>query len=496
MPTKRKCPSCDFETADEKIRFCPEHGAKLEASVVWYDAFISYRRKDCSAHAQLIRSALQSARGMNVFVDVNELRPGPFDEALLGKIEAAPNFILVLSEDSLERCQNEGDWLRREIVHALKHGRHIVPVLLNGAVMPKAETLPADMRDLTRWNAVRYDDTFPEDALRRIGEWCKVERRAELASAQGGLGATTSKPEGDQHAGAGPAGPELTQAAGASRLMVEFVTPTMERATSPSVLTPGQNWTVPGVGIDMLWVAPGSFVMGSPESETGRSADEAQHRVMLTKGFWLGKYSVTQRQWQEVMGTTPSFFRKGRVLKNRGLFTRSVIFQEETQDNPVEGVSWLDALCFCETLNDMAKSTEWPSLGVQYSLPTESQWEYACRAETGGPYSGTRLLDGMGWYSGNSGGRPHPVGQKKPNAWGFYDMHGNVWEWCRDWYLATYPEGLVVDPAGPQAGGLRVYRGGSWNSSGKLCSSAYRGRCEPNIQSGNIGIRLALSSVR
>ena len=206
MPTMRKCPHCEFETEDAKIRFCPEHGAPLGVAVVWYDAFISYRHKGGKFAAQAIRSSLELHRGLQVFVDVNELRAGVFDEALLTKIEAAPNFILVLSEDSLERCQNEGDWLRREIVHALKHGRHIIPVLIDGFTMPPAESLPADIRELTRWQAVRFDDTFPDGSYRRIGEWCKLESKE--AAARASSGPTTGTPDAPP-----PVGPDLGQAA-------------------------------------------------------------------------------------------------------------------------------------------------------------------------------------------------------------------------------------------------------------------------------------------
>ena len=250
-----------------------------------------------------------------------------------------------------------------------------------------------------------------------------------------------------------------------------------------------------GVPLELVWIGPGSFVMGSPEGETGHSGDETQHRVTLTKGFWLGKYSVTQRQWQELMGNNPSHFVNGRVLKEGGWFSEAVVVRDATPECPVEQVSWEEAVAFCSNLSDAARAQGGLPPGYAFGLPTEAQWEYACRAGTDGPYGGTRVMDGMGWYDGNSGGRTHPVGQKKPNAWGLYDMHGNVWEWCRDWYTGTVSGASVVDPAGPSSGSSRVGRGGSWDGSAAYCRSALRDGGGPGYRNNFLGFRLALSSV-
>ncbi len=485
MPTMRKCPSCDFETEDEKIKFCPSDGTKLAEPVVWYDAFISYRHKGGKFAAQAIRASLQAHRGLNVFVDVNEVRPGPFDEALLGKIEAAPNFILVLSEDSLERCQNEGDWLRREIVHALKHGRHIIPVLIDGFEMPKAELLPADIRELTRWQAVRFDDTFPDGSYRRIGEWCKVARQTTEA-ARASVDPVQSNPAPSPVVPK-PVGPDLGQAAAAAEWPRASSGPT--RPTLGP--TPGQNWTVPGLSIEMIWIKPGRFVMGSPETETGRGSDETQHRVTLTKGFWLGKYPVTQQQWQKLMGRNPSYFVTGRKVVQGtdiakgfaaggliGIMVAKALAKgsemPDSADCPVEHVSWGDCGTYIQQLNLRERSAERLPDGFAYVLPTEAQWEYACRAGSSGPFSGNGNPSEMGWHAANSGRRTHPVGQKMPNAWGLHDMHGNVREWCSDW-KDDYCEGEVSDPTGPYSGLYRVTRGGSWGGGCALRVSAWLG---------------------
>ena len=213
--------------------------------------------------------------------------------------------------------------------------------------------------------------------------------------------------------------------------------------------------------------------MGSPESDEGRNYWDTQHRVTLTKGFWLGKYEVTQAQWKRVMGSNPSNF--------QGFFVSS--------ERPVENVSWDDCQEFIRKVNAEAER----QFGGEARLPTEAEWEYACRAGSTGAFAGTGDLYSMGWYRGNSGGKTHPVGQKRPNAWGFYDMHGNVCEWCNDWY-GDYPGGSVTDPAGAASGGLRVLRGGGWYGYARNCRSAIRYWNDPGDRGGHDGFRLARSA--
>jgi formylglycine-generating enzyme required for sulfatase activity/serine/threonine protein kinase len=257
---------------------------------------------------------------------------------------------------------------------------------------------------------------------------------------------------------------------------------------------PGRNWIVPEYGIEMVWIAPGTFSMGSPATEPGHQSDETQHNVTLTKGYWLGKYEVTQRQWQAAMGSNPSFFKKGRVLESHW-FNPDVIDNEPHENHPVENVSWDDAQEFCWKLKRRELAAGRLPAGYEYSLPTEAQWEYACRAGSSGTYGGTGRLDSMGWHDDNSGGSTHPFGQKQENAWGLYDMHGNVWEWCNDWYSAD-PSGEVTDPAGPDVAARRVYRGGGWRNSASFCRSAIRGLRVPGDRSFDLGFRLALRPVR
>ena len=253
---------------------------------------------------------------------------------------------------------------------------------------------------------------------------------------------------------------------------------TVPAPSAPAPL-PGQNAAVDlgsGVALDLVWIEPGSFTMGSPMSEVGRSGDEGpQMRVKLTKGYWLGKYEVTQAQWQAVMDDNPSHF------------------QSAGQDAPVEQVSWHQAMEFCYKVTEREQKAGWLPAGYRYTLPTEAQWEYAGRAGEVGAYGGTGNLDDMGWYRANSSNTTKPVGKKRANAWGLHDMHGNVCEWCLDWY-GGYSRGNVTDPTGPTSGTSRVFRGGCWYVVAPFCRSAFRDRFAPGFRYRYLGFRLALSS--
>jgi len=224
-------------------------------------------------------------------------------------------------------------------------------------------------------------------------------------------------------------------------------------------------------GIEFVYIPPGSFMMGSPTNESGRGFRETQHRVTLTKGFSMQTTEVTQGQWRAVMGSNPSQFR------NCG------------DECPVEMVSWDDVQKFISKLNRKEG-------GSRYRLPTEAEWEYAARAGSTTRFcfgdEDSRLVE-YARYDVNLWGRStHSVAQKKPNAWGLYDMHGNVWEWCQDWH-GDYPSGSVTDPTGPSSGSNRVLRGGCCYGLAKDCRSAKRHRYKPVNSFSLLGFRLALS---
>jgi formylglycine-generating enzyme required for sulfatase activity len=269
--------------------------------------------------------------------------------------------------------------------------------------------------ELEYWNAIK-DSNDPEEYngyLKRYpnGQFAEIARRR----AQGTRGGNNSA--------AAPAG--------------------VHPAAMPGVVVRNQ------LGMELVYMPAGSFMMGS---EKGRSNEKPVHRVMIREGFYMGRYEVTQAQWQSVMDNNPSYF-KG-------------------ENNPVEQVSWDDAVAFINKLNEMND-------GYKYRLPTEAEWEYACRAGTTGDYAGD--LDEIAWYKDNSGKATHPVGQKQPNAFGLYDMHGNVWEWCQDYWHDNY-NGAPTDGSVWSSGGNsseRVLRGGSWVIGGYDLRSAGRIKSAP-----------------
>jgi len=244
-----------------------------------------------------------------------------------------------------------------------------------------------------------------------------------------------------------------------------------------------------GVEYAFRYCPAGTFTMGSPESEKGRRDDETQHKVRLTKGFWMLETPVTQGLWTAVTGDNPSWFcaTGGGSSEVQGM---------DTTNFPVEEVGWNDCQKFIEKLNQFAPE------GMKFSLPTEAQWEYACRAGTTTPYSlGTSLngdkanCDGRYPYGtskeGAYLGRACAVKSYAPNPWGLYDLHGNVYEWCADWYGA-YPSGSVVDPTGFTNASRRVVRGGGWHDYAKYCRSAYRDYCDPAHRHYFLGFRFLL----
>jgi formylglycine-generating enzyme required for sulfatase activity len=219
-----------------------------------------------------------------------------------------------------------------------------------------------------------------------------------------------------------------------------------------------------GVKLEMILIPAGEFLMGD---DNGGGDEKPVHRVKITKPFYLGKHPVTQEQWEAVMGNNPSHFNRSK--------------------NPVERVSWDDCQAFFEKINAKVG-------GGKFSLPAEAQWEYACRAGSVTRYcfgDDMSSLDEYAWYDKNSENKTHAVGKKKPNAWGLYDIHGNVWEWCADWYDGGYyANSPVDDPAGPSGGSNRVFRGGGWYDPALNCRSANRYGYSPERRTDNLGFRV------
>jgi formylglycine-generating enzyme required for sulfatase activity len=227
-----------------------------------------------------------------------------------------------------------------------------------------------------------------------------------------------------------------------------------------------------GVKLEMVLIPAGEYRMGSPDSDSQAGREQKpQHPVRITKPFYLGKYLVTQQQWESLMGSNPARFKGPK--------------------NPAVWVGWEHCQAFLQRLNANSGGR-----GGKFVLPSEAQWEYACRAGTNTRYGfgdDEKKLGDYAWYKANSGDKTHPVGEKKPNAWGLFDMHGNAWEWCQDWWDGGYyAKSPADDPAGPAGGAYHVFRGGGCTNPAQSCRSAFRGGALPSYRDDRLGLRLCL----
>jgi len=240
---------------------------------------------------------------------------------------------------------------------------------------------------------------------------------------------------------------------GYSVLFIAGVCSLLRAAQAPAMRT-GQTKVVPKDGLTYVWIQPGTFTMGcSPGDNECPPNEKPAHEVRITAGFWMGQTDVTQQAWRQVKGTDPSYF-KGAQL-------------------PVETVNWNEAQSYCQA--------------VGMRLPTEAEWEYAARAGSTGSRYGD--IDKIGWYSANSGGKTHEVMQKQPNAWGLYDMLGDVWQWTADWYSTRYSGNAETDPHGSESGQYRALRGGSWYFDPAYLRASFRSWLVPEFRLYDIGFR-------
>jgi formylglycine-generating enzyme required for sulfatase activity len=416
--------------------------------------FISYRREDSvDVTGRICDRLVQRFGKQYVFKDVDSIQLGiDFRKRLVDVVSRCEVLLAVIGRQWLtvtnaggwRRLDDPEDFVRIEIETALQRKIPVIPVLVQNTGMPPETALPAGLKELAFRHAITVhpDPDFHHDVDRLIDQL-------------------------NQH-------------------------------ISPRLPTPGESRSIAindEVSMAFAYIPPGTFVMGSPEDELGHRDDETQHRVMLTKGYYLGIFPVTQAQWQAVVGNNPSHF-KG-------------------PSRPVENVSWPDAVAFCEKLSQR--------IGSQITLPTEAEWEYACRAATiipvprslghwredevalewrpGAFHFGDTIstdqanCDGSVPYGrgsiGKARGETTPINTFPANAWNLQDMHGNVWEWCADWY-GPYLGGDVKDPKGPAAGTIRVLRGGSCLRHPDSCRAAYRGRFGPEGVVKDFGFRVCL----
>lgn len=401
--------------------------------------FISYARD--ASHGENLAAAVQAqlqAAGFEVFRDVIGLKPGDvWYHKLEFELDSSDCMVLVVSEKV-----RTSKWVHNEVSMAEEIGIPVIPVLAEKVRHPLwlRHLQVLDFCVLPDWQklldaVVHHGLQIPPVPPFAKGGTLQPEAvvRDELASpfAKGGT------------RGISP--------------------PTWATTSAEDQYGRYADFVYQGINQRFRWIEPGTFWMGSPEDEMGRGDDETRHQVTLTKSYWLADTPCTQALWQAVMGSNPSYF-------------------TDNPNNPVECVSWDDVQKFTQKLNGLVS-------GLRARLPTEAQWEYACRAGTRSAYAfGDKLSSQQVNFDGNIG-ETTPVKSYLANAWGLYDMHGNVYEWCEDGY-ADYPAQPVSDPLG--AGPSRVLRGGSWIDLGRRCRSARRSRGDPASRDNLIGFRLAL----
>ena len=379
-----------------------------------FDVFISYRRIDGRDHARNIQLGLQQrGSSFNVFFDYHSMRDGKFNRQILDAIYSCKVFILVITPRVFENCHKENDWIMKEVRTALKYNKYIVPCFIVNPDMGWVrnnwnwpENIPKDVRCIIDEQIFQlHVDEYFDDSIQRLNNVCKqasTEYNLNLIKAYNNIH------QGDEF-----------------KHGIESC----------------KSFNVRGVSFNMIYVEGGAFLMGATEEQEDIATDREYpiHPVHLSN-YYIGQTQVTQELWQAVMGNNPSV--------NIG-----------DNQRPVEMVNWYDCQDFITKLNELT--------GKSFRLPTEAEWEFAARGgkyNHGYRYSGSDNTDEVAWHETNSNRKSHPVASKMPNELGLYDMSGNVWEWCNDFYN-PYTSEPQDNPQGPKIGNEKVMRGGSYFSS-------------------------------
>jgi len=441
--------------------------------------FISYRRQDSSYETTMIYEFLRPKFGReNVFMDVDTIPAGvDFRQYLHEAVSGCDVLLAVIGEQWLvdrqgnRRLDDPRDFVRIEIEAALQRDIRVIPVLVRDATMPGPDELPETIKDLAFRNAVqvRAGRDLRVDIRRLIRDLEAVPRQTPRQSEASSAEVSSREPPPTRALSSRPPLPSGE----IPRPPAKTVTPP---ARSP-LPTAGQVITN-YIGMKMVLIPAGEFMMGSPDSDPdARDNEKPQHLVRITRPFYLGVYPVTQAEYRRVMDINPGRFQERLGDANR----------------PVEMVSWKHAQELCRKLSALPKEE---AAGHVYRLPTEAEWEYSCRAGSTTRYSFGDSAESLGdyaWWHQKSDEGTHPVGEKRPNAWGLHDMHGNVWERCADWYGSDYyTQSPPSDPNGPPSGVTRVLRGGAFFSVDPgLFRCACRRDLLPRYRDLDIGIRVA-----
>ena len=415
-----------------------------------YDIFISYRHIDGLNIARNIQLKLENF-GCSVFLDHESIRDGNVSEEILNALNESKVFLAILTPKYLEECSQKEDWVAREIRQAVKNDMHIVP--LNIDRLFKEDYIPLDCpydivdaiigqqivdifqgQQFSTTMQYLYDNSIHPYIRFKRSRWTKWVLLVLLIAsvAIGGYKIREKRQQKKQ-----------------------------------TTITQDNNYTeiANDLYMNMIWVEGGEFQMGSDSTE-----NECPIHTVTLDGYWIAETEVTQAQWETIMGKT--------LRQHNPNFTNVGL----GPDYPMYYVSYMDAMEFCERLSNLT--------GKDYSLPTEAQWEFAARGGTlseNYTFSGSDCLDEVACYSDIE---TQPVKtQDKANELGLYDMSGNVWEWCKDWY-SPYSDTALSNPAGPESGEYRSIRGGSWDSITNLCRTTYRGKAKPEIGLSYDGFRV------
>jgi len=479
-----------------------------------YDVFLSYTRADSEGWTALIHSELEKQLRpyqWTVFKDNVNTMPGQnWSKRLQRLVDRSRVFIPIIGDDwhseRVEHLFDKRNWVRREIMQALaaSNDKKIIPLILNGRKVPSTDALPEEVKPLLNdWQAVFVS-----------GDSEKLKQEIEvLVGKIMGKSPVSAPVDTRLDRELAPLDRNVEE----GRLFSAYREPSHQRwhplvAGYPPAWANGWGEDDYGVFVDvklngfrfrLRWIPPGQFFIGSPKTEPGRYDDEGPGaQISFSKGYWLMDTPVTQALWEVVMGENPSQF--------------------QSPDRPVEQVSWNDVQDFLLKMNNRVE-------GLSLRLPSESEWEYACRGGTEeATYAGAidikgernaPVLDAIAWYGGNSGidfeleeghessewpekqyehskAGTHPVGKKNPNRWGCYDMLGNVWEWCEDVWSESH-EGIDIKGSprigsSDEKGEARVVRGGSWGSGARFVRAACRDGVEPGSRNGFLGFRCVL----
>lgn len=447
--------------------------------------FISYRREDSAYPAHSICERLKSHFGKeSVFIDVDTIPFGvDFRNHLYEAVSKCDVVLAVIGSRWLDAKQDDGtrrlddprDFVRIEIEAALAREIPVIPVLVDQVVMPKNTQLPEALHELAFRNAtqIRPGLDFSSDLDRLIRGLQKLLKH------EPGQTPVPTPEKAAPHEKASSAIKTPISSRSVSNVHSTQSTPLKSAVETGTVITNS-------IGMKLKLIPAGEYLMGAADvsEHRGNTNETPQHIVTITRSFYLGVCPVTWEEFKLVMGMSPEKHTSGRFA--------------------VTNVSWSDAIGFCDRLSEQNGLISFPSddvgrvlimQGTGYRLPTEAEWEYACRAGTTTWWSfgnDENLFPEYGWCNIGDRLRPHPVGELKPNPWGLYDMHGNVDEWCLDW-SDSYPVNSETDPVGGHAGMFRVLRGGSWQSKPGSCRSASRNCAAPIYRSDTTGFRVVLT---